>query len=168
MISKQDTASENLEATTENGLLQFIKEEVAGIRRICALQDLTDIMTEILQQYKLQMSVNRMCLKEHVLEHFSKLTEEKDIRTTEFHRLFEHSWKGHIRCNSEEKAQILLMAATILRKAVLDHDAVFKFDGSFPNCCEESSVLKRMKYFVNSLQDTNHRQNRRIPGRSSL
>jgi hypothetical protein len=160
VISKQDTASENLEATTENGLLQFIKEEVAGIRRICALQDLTDIMTEILQQYKLQMTLN--------CEHFSKLTKEKDIRKTEFHRLFEHSWKGHIRCNSDEKAQILLMAATILRKAVLDHDAVFKFDGSFPNCCEESSVLKRMKYFVNSLQDTNHRQNRRIPGRSSL
>ena len=42
-ICKQDTASENLEATTENELLQFIKEEVTGGRSILALQDLTDI-----------------------------------------------------------------------------------------------------------------------------
>jgi hypothetical protein len=43
------------------------------------------------------------------------------------------------------------MAASILRKAVLDHDTAFKFDGSFSKCCEESSVPKRMKYFFRQL-----------------
>ena len=45
VICKQDTASENLEATGENELLQFIKE-VAGCRRMLAVQDLRDMMTE--------------------------------------------------------------------------------------------------------------------------
>lgn len=36
VICKQDTASENLEATTENELLQFIREKVTGGRRIFA------------------------------------------------------------------------------------------------------------------------------------
>ena len=58
---------------------------------------------------------------------------------------------------------------SVLRKAVLNHDTAFKFDGSFPNGCEESAVPQRMKYFfVSSLQDLNHCQKKIIPGRSSL
>lgn len=43
------------------------------------------------------------------------------------------------------------MAASILRKAVLDHDTVFRFDGSFPSGCEESSIPQRIKYFFRQL-----------------
>lgn len=45
VISKQqDTAKENIEATTENELLQFIKEEIDGGRTIFALHDLAEMM----------------------------------------------------------------------------------------------------------------------------
>lgn len=43
------------------------------------------------------------------------------------------------------------MAASILRKAVWDHDTPFKFEGSFPNGYEQSSVPQRMKYFFRQL-----------------
>ena len=43
------------------------------------------------------------------------------------------------------------MAALILRKAVLDHDTASRFDGSFPNGCEELSVPQRIKYFFRQL-----------------
>jgi len=84
VICKQDTASENLEATVENILLQFIKEEVDGGRRIFALQDLTDMMTERLQQHKIQKIANRTSIKERFLEYFPNLTGEKGIRDRVF------------------------------------------------------------------------------------
>lgn len=152
-ICKQDRASENLEAATENELLQFIKEEVTGGRRIFALQDLTDMMTERLEQHGIQKTVNGTRLKDRVLEHFPNLTEEKGIRD----RVFIVCSKTARRIISDatqtpdEEARTLLMAASILRKAVFDHDTTFKFDGSFPNGCEESSVPQRIKYFFRQL-----------------
>lgn len=148
-ICKQDTATENLEITTENELLQFIKEEVTGGRRIFPLQDLTDMMTERLEQHGIQKTVNRTRLKERILEHFPSLTEEKGIRDRVFIICSKTARKviSDATQTPDEEAHTLLMAASILRKAVVDHDTVFKFDGSFPNGCEESSVPHRIKYF---------------------
>ena len=47
----------------------------------------------------------------------------------------------------EEEAYTLLMAASILRKAILNHDTPFSYDGSLLKDCEESSVPRCMKYF---------------------
>ena len=66
-ICKQDTASEIIEATTEKELLQFIKEEITGGPRLFALQDLTDMMTQRLEQYGIHKTVNQTRLKERVL-----------------------------------------------------------------------------------------------------
>lgn len=131
---KQDTASENLEATAENELLQFIKEEVTGGRRIFALQDLTDMMTERLEQHGIQKTVNRTRLKERVLEHFPSLKEEKGIRDRVFIICSKTARKviSSAIQTPDEESRTLLMAASILRKAVVDHDTAFKFDASFP------------------------------------
>ena len=78
-LVKPNVVCENIEISTENELHQFIKEEVAGGRRIFALQDLTDMMTERLEQHGIRKTVNRTQLKKRILEHFPDLTEEKGV-----------------------------------------------------------------------------------------
>ncbi len=84
VICKQTTVSENLEITAENELLQFIKEGITRGRRVFALQDLTEMMTERLEQYGIQKIMHRTRLKETVLKNFPDLTEEKGIRDRVF------------------------------------------------------------------------------------
>jgi len=152
-ICKQDTASENLNVTPENELFEFIEEEIARGRTIFALQDLTDMMTEKLEQHGIQKTVNRTRIKESVLEHFPNLTEEKGIRDRVFIICSTTARKiiSAAAQTPDEEAHTLLMAASILRKAVLDHDTAFRFDGLFPYGCEESSVPQHMKYFFRQL-----------------
>ena len=148
-ICKQDIASENLVATTENELLQFIKEEVTGGCRIFALQGLIDMMTERLEQNGIQKTVNHTSLKERALKHFPNLTEEKGIRFRVFIICSKTAKKviSDATQTPDEEARTLLMVASILCKADLDHDTTFRFDGLFPNGCKESSVPQRIKYF---------------------
>ena len=71
IVSKEEQAknpNENIEVTIQNELLQFINEEIAGWRRIFTLHDLTDIMTERLEQHGINKMVNRTRLKERILE----------------------------------------------------------------------------------------------------
>jgi len=88
-----------------------------------------------------------------VLEYFTNLTKEKGIRGLVFIVCSKIARKiiSDATQTPDDEAHTLLMTASILRKAVLDLDTAFKFGGSFPNCCEESSVPKRMKYFFRQL-----------------
>ncbi|CAB1426742.1 unnamed protein product [Pleuronectes platessa] len=81
-ICKRNTATEDFEVTAENKLLQFVQEEIAGGRNIFALQDLTDMMTERLEQSGIQKTVNRTRLKKTVLKHFPDLTVEKGPKSS--------------------------------------------------------------------------------------
>ena len=120
VICKQTTVSENLEIKAENELLQFIKEEISGGSRVFALQDLTEMMTERLEQYGIQKIVNRTRLKETVLKSFPDLTEEKGIRDRVFIMCSKTARKiiSDTSQTPDEEAHTLLMAASILRKAV--------------------------------------------------
>ena len=68
-ICKRVTVSEDFEVTAENESLQFIQEEIAGGRNIFALQNLTDMMTERLEQHGIQKTVNLTRPKKTVLKH---------------------------------------------------------------------------------------------------
>ena len=145
MSTKQGQVTQDTEIIVENELLQFVSEEIAGGCRIFALQDLTDMMNERLGQYKISKKVNCTRLKERVLEHFPHLT-EKGIRNRVFLVCSETARKI-ISCASqtpEEESRTLLLAASILRKAVLGHDTAFNFKGLFPEGCEESAVPIRL------------------------
>jgi len=111
------------------------------------------MMTERLEQHGIQKTVNRTRLKETIREHFPNLTEEKGIRNRVFIVCSETARKiiSDATQTPDGEARTLLMAASILRKAVLNHETAFKFDGSFPKGCEESSVPERMKYFFRQL-----------------
>jgi len=111
------------------------------------------MMTERLEQHGIQKTVNRTRLKETIREHFPNLTEEKGIRNRVFIVCSETARKiiSDATQTPDEETRTLLMAASILRKPVLNHDTAFKFDGSFPKGCEESSVPERMKYFFRQL-----------------
>lgn len=150
---EHNKANENIELMIENELLQFINEEVAGGCRMFALQDLTDMKTEMLEQHGIQYKVNRTRLKERILQHFPNLTEEKGIRNRVFLICSKTARKViSDACHTpDEESRILLLAAAILRKTVLDHDTTFKFKGSFPSGCEESAVPTRLKYFFRQL-----------------
>ena len=151
-IRKEVVAHEDLEATAENELFQFIKEEIVEGHEIFVLQDLTDMMTERLEQHGIKKTVNRTFLKNRVLEYFPNMTAEKGVRDRVFivcskvaRQIISSASK-----TPDEEARTLLSAASILREAVFDHDA-FKFDGLFPHGCEESCVPQRMKYFFRQL-----------------
>ena len=79
-MCKQKRPNENIETTVENEFFQYINEEVTAGSSIFALQDLTDIMTESLEQHGIKMIVNRTRLKQKILEHFPFFTEEKGSR----------------------------------------------------------------------------------------
>ena len=114
---------------------------------------MTDMMTEKLKQHGIQKTVNRTRLKERVLEHLSTLTEEKGIRDWVF--IICSKTTGKVISDATETPDdevcTLLMAVSILRKAVLDHDTAFRFDGSFPKGCKQSCVPQRIKYFFRQL-----------------
>ena len=127
--------------------------EIVEGRKMFALQELTDVMTERLQQHGIQKTVNGTRLKETVLQRFPTITAEKDARN----RVFIVCSKTTKRSISDatqtpdEKARTLVMGSSILRKAVFDHDSAFSFEGSLPIKCEESSCPQRMKYFFRQL-----------------
>lgn len=153
IICKQNTVSENLEITAENELLQFIKEEISGGTRSFPLQDLTEMMTERLEQYGIQKIVNRTRLKDTILKNFPELREEKGVRDRVFIMCSTTARKiiSDSSQTPDEEAHTLLMAASILRNAVLNHETPFTFDGSLPSGCEETSVPQKMKYFFRHL-----------------
>lgn len=153
MNTKQCQGTQDTEIIVENELLQFVNEEIAGGCRIFALQDLTDMMTERLEQHEIRKKVNCTRLKKRVLENFPHLTEEKGIRNRVFLVCSEEARKiiSSASQTPEEELRTLLMAASILRKAVLGHDTVFNFMGLFPEGCEEFAVPVRLKYFFRQL-----------------
>ncbi len=153
MSTKQGQVTQDTDIIVENELLQFVSEEIAGGCRILALQVLTDMMTERLGQHEICKKVNCTRLKKRVLEHFPHLTEEKGIRNQVFLVCSETTRKiiSSASQTPEKEARTLLMAASILRKAVLGHDTAFNFKGLFPEGCEESAVPIRLKYFFRQL-----------------
>ena len=46
-----------------------------------------------------------------------------------------------------EDAQIFAKAASIIRKDIINHDA-FKFEGSFPENCQETSLPSSLKTLI--------------------
>ncbi len=153
MNTKQCQGTQDTEIIVENELLQFVNDEIAGGCRIFALQDLTDMMTERLEQHEIRKKVNCTRLKKRVLENFPHLTEEKLIRNRVFLVCSEEARKiiSSASQTPEEELRTLLMAASILRKAVLGHDTVFNFMGLFPEGCEKFAVPVRLKYFFRQL-----------------
>lgn len=149
----QNTKSDDDVVKAEHELLQFIQEEVAAGQRIFALQDLTDMMAEQLEQHGIKKTVNRTRLKHMILENFPNLTEEKGVRDKVYFVCSATARKiiSDVTQTPDEEARTLLLAASILRKDVLNHDSPFKFVGSFSSDCEESSIPKRMKYFFRQL-----------------
>ena len=134
--------------TFENELLQFITEEVAAGVSMFALHDLTAIMTEKMKGYGVTKTVNCTRLKKRVLDHFPDLTEEKGVRDRVFLVCSRMARKIISQSNQtrEEESRILLLAASILRKALRDHNAAFRFQGSLPENCAESAVPASIKY----------------------
>ena len=112
------------------------------------LQDMTDMKMERLQQHKIQKTVNRTRLKETVFEHFSNLANEKGIRDRVFIVCSEiaRTIISDAPQTPNEEADSLLMATSILRKAVLDHDTAFKFDHSFPKSSSEQENSRKILY----------------------
>lgn len=51
----------------------------------------------------------------------------------------------------EDESCTLLLAASILRKAILKHNDSFSFKGSFPSGCEKSAVPTQLRYFFRQL-----------------
>ena len=96
-------------------------------------------------------SVKNTRLKNQLLEHFEEAQEQSDGKKT----LFWFSKKGMRNMLKEalkkrdftENAQILTKAASIIRKDIFNHDA-FKFEGSFPENCEETSLPSSLKTLI--------------------
>ena len=110
-------------------------------------------MTEGLQQHGIQKTVNCTRLKKTVLQHFPHMTTEKGIRNRVFIVCSKTAKKiiSDATQTPDEEARILVMEASILRKAVFYHDSAFSFDCSISDESEESSCPQRIKYFFRQL-----------------
>jgi len=135
---------------------------------IFALHDLTELMRTRLEAHSILVIVNPTRLKLAVMENFPDFTEEKGIRNRVFFlcsKTARNIVSDAIQ-TPEEKLRKLLLAASILRKAVVDHETKFTFKGSFPEECEESAVPSEIQYFFRhllegpkcSLSDNNSRR----------
>ena len=110
-------------------------------------------MTIRCQDYGISTKVNPTRLEEAVLEHFPDLTEEKGTRNRVFLICSKFARKiiSDAARTPEEESRALLLAASVLRKAVANHDTCFKFAGSFPKHCQESSIPPQVMYFFRHL-----------------
>ena len=54
---------------------------------------------------------------------------------------------------AEEETCTILLPASIIRKTIRVHDAVFSVQGSFPDNCPQSVVPGRIKYFSRQLME---------------
>uniref|UniRef100_UPI00358DF69B uncharacterized protein n=1 Tax=Myxine glutinosa TaxID=7769 RepID=UPI00358DF69B len=93
--TKQGQVTQDTEITVENELLQFVSEEIAGGRRIFALQDLTDMMTERLGQHEMYMDSNDVPLAAPIKKNNLLLFhEEKTRKKTALQKKVQH-FKQH-------------------------------------------------------------------------
>ena len=134
---EQNTTNVNIEVVVEHELLQFIKEEVTEGRKIFPLQDLTDMMTEILQKHDIQKTVNRTRLKERVLQQFPDLRKEKGIRDRVLlivQRLLESLFQKQIRYQRKSYIHYCRLHQFFVKQ--FETIRQFNFKGSFPSGCE--------------------------------
>ena len=86
--------------------------------------------------------MNKTRLKMQLLEHFKEAQEQSDGKNTilvfkeEMRNMLKEALKKR---DFTEDAQILAKAASIIRQDIFNHDA-FKFEGSFPENCQETSL----------------------------
>ena len=153
-LVEQHQVSGNLEITIENELMQYIKEEIELGISVLPLQDLSERIAEAYQQHGITKSVNRTRLKETILEVFSNLEAEKGAKSLVFLICSKVSRKitSEAAMNPDEEARTLLMAASVLRKAVKHFPGNYQFEGHFPNHCEKSSLPPRLKYFLDNFK----------------
>ena len=97
------------------------------------------MMTTKLQQHRIQKAVNYTHLNKTILQHFRNMTAEKGIRNRVFIVCSKTARKmiSDATQTPDQEARTLVMATSILRKAVFDNDNAFCFDGWFPDKCQE-------------------------------
>ena len=106
-------------------------------------------MTSALEEHGNFTKVHPTRLKLALLEQFPDFTEEKGRRNRVYLICSKTARKiiSEAVQAPEEESRALLLAASILRKAVVEHDSKFSFNGSFPERCEETAVPSKLKYF---------------------
>ena len=117
------------------------------------LQDLFDKMVEAYTQRGITKSSNRTRLKETILEKFPTLEAKTGSKKRVFIMCSNVTRKitSEAAMTQDEEMGTLFKAASVLRKAVKEFPASFKFDGHFPRDCEESCVPPHLKYFFRQL-----------------
>ena len=94
--------------------------------------------------------MNKTRLKKQLLEHFKEAQEQSDGKNTIL--VFKEGMRNMLKealkkRDFTEDAQILAKAASIIRKDIFNHDA-FKFEGSFPENCQETSLPSSLKTLI--------------------
>ena len=95
--------------------------------------------------------MNKTRLKKQLLEHFKEAQEQSDGKKNTI-LVFKEGMRNMLKealkkRDFTEDAQILAEAASIIRKDIFNHDA-FKFEGSFPENCQETSLPSSLKSLI--------------------
>ena len=131
-------------------LSSYIEREVNSGNKVFKLAELHSLYENRLEDLGNNKSVNKTRLKKQLLEHFKEAQEQSDGKNTIL--VFKEGMRNMLKealkkRDFTEDAQILAKAASIIRKDIFNHDA-FKFEGSFPENCQETSLPSSLKTLI--------------------
>ena len=151
--SKQDDQS--IAANMNNSrvfveLTSFIEKEVISGKLLFKLLELHSLYENRLEDLGHKKSENKTRPKERLLKHFQEAQEQSDGKNTilvfkeGMRNMLKEALKKRV---FSEDVDLLARAASIVRKDILGHKG-FKFDGSFPEKCQETSLPSSLKTLI--------------------
>lgn len=147
-------------------LTDYIESSVENGTHFFVVAELHTLYEGRLRDLGVEKSINRFRLKNELMTYFPESQEESDGRRTVL--AFKEGLTNILNDAVKERdlsddTKILAKAAKILRRDIFSHSQ-FKFDGSFPVDCQESSVPASLKSLISmtlnglNLKDQEHNE----------
>lgn len=132
-------------------LVEYIENSVENGTHFFIVAELHALYEERLKDLGVNKSINRFRLKNNLMTHFPESQEQSDGRRTLL--VFKEGLTNILKEAVKERdvsddTKILAKAAKILRRDIFSNSTQFRFDGSFPAGCQESSVPASLKSLV--------------------
>ena len=131
-------------------LTSFIEKEVISEKLLFKLSQLHSLYKNCLEDLGHKKTVNKTRLKERLLKHFQEAQEQSDGKNTIL--VFKEGMRSMLKEALKkrdflEDVNILARAASMVRKDIFGQEGC-KFDGSFPEKCQETSLLSSLKTLI--------------------
>ena len=133
-------------------LITYIENSVDDGTFCFKFSELHHLFENRLLDFGINKEMNKVLLKEKILEHFPEAQAQIDGNNTIliFQQGMQQMLKQAFNSNYESDAILLSKAAKIVREDIFNMHG-FHFNGSFPPGCQQESVPTNLKYLVSML-----------------